>query len=78
MKKVMYCSMAACVLILSAASCKKDYTCKCTTTSGGMTTGTTNTTYHETRVKADNDCSNNQTQSQNQIGSAGNVSCSIQ
>jgi hypothetical protein len=41
--------------VLSFASCKKDYTCTCTVTSGGSTTSG-KTTIHESKKDAEEAC----------------------
>jgi hypothetical protein len=41
--------------VLTLASCKKDYSCKCTGTSGGAT-GSTTTTINDTKKNAEAKC----------------------
>ncbi len=38
------------------ASCKKEYTCSCITTSAGVQTGTTNSTIEDTKKNAEEAC----------------------
>ena len=51
--------MAIAALLVVAAtftSCKKEYTCECTTTDGSTTVGTTTTTIKDTKKKAEDAC----------------------
>lgn len=41
---------------LALVSCKKDYTCECTTSDGSTTTGTVSTTITDTKKKATDAC----------------------
>jgi hypothetical protein len=42
--------------VLTLASCKKDYTCTCTSTSGGLT-ASVSTTINDTKKNAEDTCS---------------------
>lgn len=53
MKKLTILAVAA--LAISFASCKKDYTCECTS-SGGGATATASTTIKDTKKKAEDAC----------------------
>jgi hypothetical protein len=52
MKKVL---LVAAVAGLAMASCKKDYTCECTASAGGVS-ATASTTIHDTKKKAEDAC----------------------
>ncbi len=70
MKKVFL--FAAVITAFSFASCKKDYTCTCTTTAASGVPGvTTSTTIHDTKSKATTTCNNATT------ASAGTETCSV-
>ena len=69
MKKITMLAIAA--VAISFASCKKDYTCKCTFTSGGVTE-TSSVTIHTTKSKATDACNTTATS-----GGSGYV-CAIQ
>lgn len=47
--------LAAVVVAFTFASCKKDYTCECTATSGGVSVSAT-TTIKDTKKKAKDAC----------------------
>lgn len=71
MKKFVF---AAAVLgVFTLASCKKDYTCKCSYTFGGQTTSQT-VTVHGTKSDAETACNN----AGSAYSSYGTVSCSLQ
>lgn len=48
------------VAALATASCKKDYKCVCTETSGGVTTTIGTVTIHDTKSKAKSACTADQ------------------
>jgi len=54
MKKVTFIAIAA-FFTLSLASCKKDWSCKCTVTTAGVS-GTTETTFNATKKDAEDSC----------------------
>jgi hypothetical protein len=60
MKKVFL--FAAVISAFSFASCKKDYTCTCTTSYAGLT-ASTSTTIHDTKSKASSACTAEETSS---------------
>ncbi len=53
MKKVL---AVAAFAAFGLMSCKKDYTCECTTTSAGVSSGTTSITINDTKKKATEAC----------------------
>ncbi len=55
MKKVTFIAIAA-FFTLSLASCKKDWTCKCTVTTAGVS-ATTETPFNATKKDAEDACS---------------------
>ncbi len=70
MKKVFL--FAAVITAFSFASCKKDYTCTCTSTAASGAAGiTTSTTIHDTKSKATTACNNLTT------ASAGFETCAV-
>jgi hypothetical protein len=75
MKKVL---LVGAVALLGLASCKKDYTCECTTTvdlsaiGGGKTTSTASTTINATKSDATEAC-----EASNVTNAAGSVKCEI-
>lgn len=73
MKKVMF-SVAA-VLMLAATSCKKDYTCKCTSSLNGVAVGTSQTTIHATKSDAKDACS--ATASSSSAGYTATTTCEL-
>lgn len=46
----------AALSMLALVSCKKDYTCTCTASVSGVTTGTTETTINDTKKNAEEAC----------------------
>jgi hypothetical protein len=58
MKKLLL--LVAVVGAMSATSCKKDYTCTCTVSIGGYTSSAS-TTIHDTKKKATDACTANNT-----------------
>lgn len=42
--------------VFALASCKKDYTCECTSSVGGVSTGTSSITINDTKKKAKDAC----------------------
>lgn len=54
MKKVLFLGAFA---VLALSSCKKDYTCECTVTSGGLSV-TSTTTINDTKKNATTTCEN--------------------
>jgi len=64
--------LAAVVIAASFASCKKDYTCSCTTTVTGIPPLTASTTIKETKKKAKEACEKG-----TQTNAAGSVKCEI-
>lgn len=73
MRKVIF--PAAMLLIVGLASCKKDYTCTCTTTDSSGGTATSSVTIHATKKDAKEVC--NATATSTSGGSSASVSCSI-
>ncbi|MGN6478344.1 MAG: hypothetical protein ACTHKV_14065 [Flavipsychrobacter sp.] len=47
---------AALLLTFAFTSCKKDYTCTCTVSAGGITSTATPATIHDTKKKAKDAC----------------------
>ena len=74
MKKLFPIAMVA-VVALMFTSCKKDYTCQCTATSGGTVLSTSNYTFHTTKSKAKDACS--QQISASSFGSTVTMACNL-
>ena len=74
MKKFAVLAVAA-IFTLGLTSCKKDYTCKCTTTSAGIS-ASTSITINDTKKKAKDACDALNT-SANVGGISSTTSCSI-
>ena len=74
MKKKMF-FVAAAVAVLSLSSCKKDYTCECTTSLGGITTSAS-TTINDTKSNAEEACENGSSTS-TVAGIESSVTCEI-
>jgi hypothetical protein len=60
---------------LAMASCKKDFTCECTTTDNGTVVATATGTIHTTKKKANDAC--NQTATSSVGGSTAKTECKI-
>ncbi len=66
----------ALALIFAFSSCKKDYTCECTTAIDGVVMSTASTTVHDTKKKAEDQCENG-TSSYSLFGETYTVNCKI-
>lgn len=69
MKKVILFAAAGLFVL---ASCKKDYTCECTSTNGGAT-ATASTTINDTKKNAEQEC-----EAQNESAGTYTKTCKIQ
>ncbi len=76
MKKVITLVFYSLLIISTFTSCKKEYTCECITTVGGLEVGTSSSTIKDTEKKAKDQCeSNSSSVSVNGITST--TSCSL-
>jgi hypothetical protein len=73
MKKITLLAVAA--LAMTFASCKKDYTCECTSTTAGIS-ATASTTINETKKKATDACEKGTT-STTVLGITSSTTCKI-
>ena len=56
MKKALLIGSLGMFGVIALASCKKDYTCECTSSVGGITAGTSSVTITDTKKKAEDQC----------------------
>jgi hypothetical protein len=74
MKKTIFIAIAL-IGTVAFSSCKKDYTCTCTTVVGGASSTTTHDLGDETHSDAQRDCNNYQTQANNSL--PGGTTCHL-
>lgn len=69
------------ITCISLVSCKKEYTCDCTTTVNipgfGTTSSNSSTTFKDSKKNAESGCDEVETKLKNEVGASGTATCTL-